>query len=289
MVTDPADMVLVVSHVRWIADPPRLRQSILISAFEGWNDAGEAATLALGQAQRSLGAEQVAEIDAEAFYDFTEARPDVVLDGSRRTIEWPTVSISVHRGFDVDLVFVEGVEPQLRWRTFAAAVAEVAETLDVAMSVTLGALITEAVHTRPTTVYAGSAEPDVCSRLDLEPSTYEGPTGIVGVLNAELAAHGIETASLWGAIPSYVPNAPSPKAALALLERLEALLDVSISPGELPEASAAYEEQIDRLVADDDDTAAYVAEAESRYDETMRGGSGDALIAELEQFLRDQS
>lgn len=275
-------------HVRWTTTPPRLRSAILVAAFEGWNDAGEAASTALGQAERSLGAETVAEIDPEEFFDFTATRPDVALDLHGRRIDWPVNRFSVHRGFDVDLVFLAGTEPQLRWRTFAESVTEVVDRLDVKMVITMGALIAEVVHSRPTTVFGSSSDEAVCRRLDLEPSAYEGPTGIVGVLHAHLAERGHETASLWGTVPSYVPHAPSPKAAMALLERLEQLVDVAIDPGDLPEAAEAYEEQIDVLVADDDETAAYVAAMERRYDESMSEESGPNLIAELERFLRDQ-
>ncbi|MEZ5229610.1 MAG: PAC2 family protein [Acidimicrobiales bacterium] len=217
-------------------------------------------------------------------------RPLVVLDDTKRTIEWPApeFTAAVLADSDRDLVVLAGIEPHLRWKTFANAVVEVAEQLGVSMVVSLGALIADVAHSRPTTVFGSAQDVALAERLDLEPSSYEGPTGIIGVLTNLLHERGIDTLSLWGSIPSYVPHANSPKAALALVDRLGSVLGLPILGGDLVEAAAEYEAQITALVEDDDDTKAYVSSLEAAYDASMRPESSAELIEELENFLRDQ-
>ncbi len=268
---------------------PRLKGGILVYAFEGWSDAGEAASTAIGATIRALGAEPVGELDPEPFYDFTETRPDVSIAGGIRHISWPTTSISIYRAFDGnEFVFVEGPEPQLRWQEFASNIAEVAAELKTTSAISLGALVADVAHSRPTPVRSSSSTPELRRLYRLDAPVYEGPTGILTVLDAALAEHDIPTAALWASIPSYVPHATSPKAALALLEKVEDLADLRIDPDDLHEAAEAYEAQIDSLVSDDDETLAYVAELEQLYDQSVRTDSGRALVAEVEQFLREQ-
>ncbi len=292
-------------HLRWTvpeSDRPTLHRPVLVVAFEGWNDAGDAATTAVERIGDQVDAVKVAGIDPEPFYDFSATRPFVRLDeGGGRRIEWPAndlLAAAFDRDGDEagdaapaphDLIVLRGVEPQLRWRTFAGEIAEFAAEAGVELVVSLGALIADVAHSRPTTVFGTSADPALCDRLDLEPSNYEGPTGIVGVLHDACRQAGVGSVSLWGSVPSYVPHATSPKAALALLDRFGTLTGVPILGGDLVEEAADYERQIDELVDADDETATYVRDLERRYDESMGPDSGDNLISELEEFLREQN
>ncbi|MEY2591477.1 MAG: hypothetical protein QOJ67_3461 [Acidimicrobiaceae bacterium] len=278
-------------HVVWTSRP-RLRRPVLIAAFEGWNDAGEAATFAARYLADQWGARPFATIDPEDFYDFTSTRPQVRLDdGQQREIVWPSNELSACSvpGADLDVIVLLGSEPQLRWRTFCSQIVEVAQAHEVRLAVTLGALLAEVPHSRPVSVIGTAYDPELVRRLDLRQSTYEGPTGIVGVLHDAFRQGGVPSASLWAAVPTYVPGAPSPKAALALIERTTELLAVPVQTTDLQIATAAYERQLDELVADDDDTAAYVAGLEQAADETPADAEPDParLIEEVERFLRD--
>jgi predicted ATP-grasp superfamily ATP-dependent carboligase len=284
--------------VRWERQP-QLRRPLLVVAFEGWNDAGDASSLALGYLAKAWGAERFATIDAEEFYDFTVTRPQVRLDGDGpRRIEWPDIELlSAHvPGSRHDLVLIRGVEPQLRWRTFAGAVVEVARTVKAELAVILGALLADVPHTRPVQVSGTTDDHDLAERLGLAAPSYEGPTGIVGVLHEALRSAGIPTASFWAAVPHYVHQLPSPKAALALVERSAALLGAPVDSLELRAAAQDYERQVSERIADDEDAAAYVAQLEESSDtdwtepeagETLRLGNIDELAAEVERFLRD--
>lgn len=270
---------------------PRLRRPILLAAFEGWNDAGEAASFAVRFLADQWDAQPLATIDPEEFFDFTTTRPEVHLDDEgRREITWPTNELlyGTVPGADVDVVLLAGTEPQLRWRTFCTQIVELAQEFEVGLAVTLGALLAEVPHSRPVTVAGNAYEPELVRRLALQESHYEGPTGIVGVLHDALRTAGVPSASLWAAVPTYVPGAPSPKAALALVERAAELLAVPVATTELEIASASYERQIDALVADDEDTAAYVARLEEEADDegAVVLDDGD-LIEEVERFLRE--
>jgi predicted ATP-grasp superfamily ATP-dependent carboligase len=277
---------------------PRLRAPVLLAAFEGWNDAGEAATFAVRFLADQWGATSFASIDPEEFFDFTTTRPEVRLDeGMMREIVWPSNELlwASVPGADVDVVLLVGTEPQLRWRTFAGEIVDLARELDARLVVTLGALLAEVPHTRPVSIVGNAYDAELVARLGLQHSRYQGPTGIVGVLHDAMRSASIPSASLWGAVPTYVPGAPSPKAALALIERTAELLAVPVQTTELEIASASYERQIDSLVADDDDTAAYVArleadadtiEADDDDDDELDPDDGD-LIEEVERFLRE--
>ncbi|MGF1595622.1 MAG: PAC2 family protein [Acidimicrobiales bacterium] len=276
-------------YLRWTADRPALRDPILLAAFEGWGDAGDAATTAARHIRDRLGGEPFASIDPEPFYDFTVTRPIVRLDKNERVIDWPENEFAA---VDVpaashDLIILVGIEPQLQWRTYTEQILSVVDTFGVKLVVSLGALIADVAHTRPATIYSSGYDRDLNERLDLEPSTYEGPTGIVGVLHDALRTHDTASISLWGTIPGYVPSATSPKAALALVERVGQLLDLSVPTTALEIGAAAYERQVSELVDDNDETRAYVEQLEATYD-SLRPESGAALIEELEQYLRDR-
>ncbi len=257
-------------------------------AFEGWNDAGDAASSAAGFIAQQAGAEPFARLDPECFYDFQTSRPVVRLDGHTRRIEWPENTFSHGSLGGRQLVILRGIEPQLRWRTYAETVTQLAQDAGVDMVVSLGALIADVAHTRPATIYGSALTPELRERLDLEPSTYEGPTGIVGVVHTAAHDAGLDAVSLWGAVPSYVPHARSPKVTKALVERVSRLLDLPILTDTLEAAADEYEQQINRMIADDDDMAEYVANLESEWDAAMSSGSGTELIAKIEEFLKDQ-
>ncbi|HEV2766970.1 MAG TPA: PAC2 family protein [Acidimicrobiales bacterium] len=273
-------------HVRW-ASRPRPDKPVVIAAFEGWNDAGDAATTAARWVRDRWAPDLLAEIDAEEFYDFTATRPRVQLtDDGKREIEWPANTFTVGSAGNIDTVVLLGNEPQLRWRTFCRQIVEVAEALDARLVLTLGALLAEVPHTRPTSVVGTAVDQELIDRLDLARSTYEGPTGIVGVLQDACAGAGLASASLWAAVPAYVPGAPSPKAALALVERTAEVLGVAVVATDLDIAAAAYERQVSEVVVDDDEMTEYVQGLEERFDND-EGVTSASLMEEVERFLRD--
>lgn len=276
-------------HIQWSAQRPELRSPILIAAFEGWGDAGDAATTAARHVRDRLGGEVIGGIDAEPFYDFTSTRPYVRLEGGERQIDWPANEIAVVQvpTSSHDLLVLVGIEPQLQWRTFTNQILSLIDEFKVELVISLGALIADVVHSRPARVYSSGYDPELNEKLDLEPSTYEGPTGIIGVLHDALRTHGTPSLSLWGTVPQYVPHATSPKAALALVERVAQLLELTIPTTALEIGAAAYERQISELVEDNDETRDYVAQLEAAYDSLMPE-DGASLIEELEQYLRDR-
>jgi len=278
------------AHLRW-QHRPDADGPVLIVAFEGWNDAGSAATTALAHAEDLWDAEPFCDVDPEEFYDFSITRPTVQFDDDGvRQLDWPANQFSWARvNDDLEVVTLLGVEPQLRWRTFCEQVTAVATDLDASMVVMLGALLAEVPHTRPTPVYGTAHNRELAESLSLSPSTYEGPTGIVGTLHHALAAAGIPSVSLWAAVPTYVPNAPSPKAALALVARLGALLGVALPADELSVAAGEYESRIDEVLSDDEDSQEWVLQLEADYDERdLEERGGAELVEEVERFLRNQ-
>ena len=276
-------------HVQW-ERRPNLRDPIVIAAFEGWNDAGDAATSAAEFLRDRWSAQAFAEIDPEDFYDFTATRPRVRLDDGERTIEWPRNEISAASisGLERDVVLVIGTEPQLRWRTFCEQILAVVEATGSRLVITLGALLAEVAHSRPVSVIGTSTDPDAMTEMDLQRSTYQGPTGIVGVLQDQCRRHDVPSASLWAAVPTYVPNAPSPKAALALVERTSALLEVGVTTTDLEIAAASYERQVSEVVDSDEETAEYVRSLEERYDDGDEPEDPASLVEEIERFLREE-
>jgi predicted ATP-grasp superfamily ATP-dependent carboligase len=276
-----------------IHERPDLESPILISAFRGWNDGGQGASLAAGYLARLWDAERIADVDPENFFDFQATRPHVKLrDGLTREIDWPETAFYRARpdGLQRDVVLLLGIEPNLRWRAFTELVVDYASDVGVELFVSLGSLLADVPHTRPCPVTGSATDADLVERLGLQASRYEGPTGIVGVLHDACRRADVPSVSFWAAVPHYVSLTPSPRAALALCQRLGSLLDTDIDVRELSEAADGYVEQVSRAVATDADTQAYVEELESRSDEIDESElpSGDALAAELTRFLRER-
>jgi proteasome assembly chaperone (PAC2) family protein len=277
-----------------VHERPELRSPVLVAAFRGWNDGGQAASLAAGYLAKLWNAQRFAEIDPEGFFDFQVTRPQVSLvEGVTRKIEWPETAFR-HAGLpgaERDAVLLTGNEPNVRWKAFTRLIIDVAKELQVELVVTLGSLLADVPHTRAAPVTGSASDAELVERLGLETSRYEGPTGIVGVLHDACRSAGLPSASLWAAVPHYVSLAPSPRAAQALVDRLGSLLGLEIDTEELREAGEAYAEQVSAAVATDEETQAYVEELEQRSDEIPDEGqlpSGDALAAELTRFLRDR-
>jgi proteasome assembly chaperone (PAC2) family protein len=276
-----------------INERPDLESPVLISAFRGWNDGGQGASLAAGYLARLWDAERIADVDPEDFFDFQVTRPHVrLVEGLTREIDWPETAFYRARpdGLERDVVLLLGIEPNLRWRAFTDLVVEFASELGVELFVSLGSLLADVPHTRPCPVTGSASDPELVERLGLQASRYEGPTGVVGVLHDACRRANLPSVSFWAAVPHYVSLTPSPRAALALCERLGSLLDAEIDVRELSEAADGYVEQVSRAVATDADTQAYVEELESRSDEIDESDlpSGDALAAELTRFLRER-
>ncbi len=268
----------------------------MVCAFQGWNDAGDAASSAVSFLAGALGAKRFARIDSEDFYDFQANRPCIRIDGrERREITWPTVEIfeaSAPRA-PRDLVLVQGAEPSMRWRSFSGHIVDLAEALGVQVVVSLGALLGDVPHTRPVAMSGHASDPVLLERLGIQSSSYEGPTGIVGVLHAACADAGLPAASLWAAVPHYVASAASPKAALALLRRVEVLIGVSVDVSELEAAAGDYERQVGLAVQSDPDIQAFVERLEQAAETDERTSpsevpSGDALAREFQRFLRQR-
>src|ERR1700722_1758968 len=285
------------SAVRW-EHRPKLRQPIMIVAFEGWSDAGDAASLAARYLSESWPVRRFATIDAEEFFDFTATRPQVRLvdGGATRRIEWPETLLLAGPipGAGRDVVILRGVEPQLRWRAFSSSVLGVASALGAQMVVTLGALLADVPHTPRVPVTGAAYEPTLAARYGLQISRYEGETGIVGVLHDACTRAGLPSLGLWASVPHYVHQVSSPKAALALGERTAALGGTRLDPVELRAAGEVYVQQVDERVADDEEATAYVAQLEEASDrlaaEAPATGftvpNADSLAAEAERFLR---
>jgi proteasome assembly chaperone (PAC2) family protein len=276
-----------------ITERPSLERPVLIAAFRGWNDGGQGASLAGAFLARQWEAEQFADIDPEEFFDFQVNRPTVRLDeGMQRRLEWPENALYHSRipGTHRDVVLLLGQEPNMRWQRFARLVVDLGVELGVDLVISLGALLADVPHTRPAPVTGSASDQALVEELGLQLSRYEGPTGIVGVLHDAFRTAGVPSVSLWAAVPHYVSLAPSPKAALALCNRLAQLLNVQIDTSELDEASESYQQQVTDAVATDEETAAYVEELEQRADQITEESipSGDSLAAELTRFLRER-
>jgi proteasome assembly chaperone (PAC2) family protein len=283
--------------LRWDRRPNGLRAPALVCAFKGWNDAGESASSALSFLGAGLGAERFAVIDPEEFVDFQATRPTVRLAGGRqREIEWPDIEVFEARipRAPRDLVILAGPEPAYRWRTFCETVLELAEVLGVQLVVTLGALLADVPHSRPVGVTAFATDDALVDRLALDPPTYEGPTGIVGVLHDACDKAGMPSASLWAAVPHYVAVVPNPKGALALVRRLESLVGITVDAAELEDAAGEYERQVSRAVEMDPEVQAFVEKLERTADEEegrpdpSKLPSGDVLAREFQRFLRQR-
>jgi len=281
----------------WDRRPDGLRAPALVCAFSGWNDAGDAATAAVSFLASSLGAERFAQIDPEEFYDFQSTRPRIrLLAGQTREIEWPVVEVMEVRvpRAPRDLVLIRGSEPSMRWRSFGSLVTDLAEALGIQMVVTLGALLADVPHSHPVAMTGLASEAALLERLGLQNTEYEGPTGIIGVLHSLCADAGLPSASLWASVPHYVAAAPNPKAALALVRKLERLVGVSVDATELESAAADYERQVGLAVQSDPDIQAFVerleraAESEQEQLSAEDLPSGDVLARDFQRFLRQR-
>jgi proteasome assembly chaperone (PAC2) family protein len=280
----------------WEGDRPELRSPVLVCAFRGWNDAAAAASTALTAVADSLDAELIARIDPEEYFDFQANRPTISLDeGQTRRIDWPENNLFAARAptADRDLVLLDGTEPNLRWRTFAETVATAADTLGVELIVTLGALIAEVSHTLPVPITGLASSRELVDELELERSSYEGPTGITGVVHDLCRQAGIESASLWAAVPHYVAAVPNPKAALALLRRLEGLTGIALEASELERETTDYEEQIGRAVAANPEIEELVSRIEAEQVDLLGGEdeqlpSADTIAREFQRFLKQR-
>jgi proteasome assembly chaperone (PAC2) family protein len=278
----------------WDGDPPELRAPILVAAFAGWNDAASAATTALEAAAVDLDADVVARIDPEEFYDFQVTRPTIRLtDGQARHVDWPQNTIVAARTeAERDLVLLSGIEPNLRWRSFAEAILDVCERLGVKMVVTMGALIADVAHSRPVPITGLASDPELVERLDLSRSNYEGPTGIVGIVHDQCRQRGVSSASLWAAVPHYVAAVPNPKAALALLRRLEGLTGVAVEASELEDAMERFDKQVDRAVRANPEIQELVQRLEAEQEATFSIGEevpdGDEIAQDFQRFLRQR-
>jgi proteasome assembly chaperone (PAC2) family protein len=286
--------------------PTGLRRPIVIAAFSGWNDAAEAATTAVRYLATTFQAEKFAEIDPEEFYNFGAARPMVRFkpgSETEREIVWPAMEFSISQSPTLPRDLIVGVasEPHLRWKTYCRAVLELARRCEATLVLTLGALLAEVPHTRPVRLVGGASDPELAARLGLRPTRYEGPTGIVGVLNTICREHGMPTASLWANVPHYISGIENPKASLALVHRVLSILNVTTDVSDLDEAGRQFDQNLSEIVAQNAKIAGYIQKLESRDaeeqgEETSDSGETDAsdlppaseLLAEIEQFLRQQ-
>src|SRR5665811_186329 len=281
--------------LQWEHRPDGLRAPALVCAFKGWNDAADAASTAITFVGTALGARRFATIDPEEFYDFQATRPRVKLvDGQAREIVWPAVELFEARvpRAPRDLILMAGSEPSFRWRTFCKLVVELAEVLGTQLVVTLGALLADVPHTRAVSVTGLSSDPALVARLGLAPSSYEGPTGIVGILHAACQQAGLPSASLWAAVPHYIAASPNPKAALALVRKLEAIAGVTVDTSELEDECREYDEHVGRAISANSEIGEMVerieAEQTEQIGETLEIPTADALASEFQRFLRDQ-
>lgn len=272
-----------------IEDIGELDDPILIAAFEGWNDAGEAASAVIEHLSATWDAHPVAALDPEEYYDFQVNRPRVGVENGIRRVTWRTTQLLVATRTTLgrDVVLIHGIEPSFRWRAFIGEILDLATHLQVRTVITLGALMADVAHTRPIPVTATTDDEQLQVQLDLERSLYEGPTGIVGVLADAARLDGFQSVSCWAAVPHYASHTPSPKATLALVARLEELLDAPIDHGDLPDEARAWERGVDELARSDDEVAEYVGALEDAQDTAdLPEASGDAIAKEFERFLR---
>ena len=282
-------------QVRWLSEPT-LAHPVLIAGFTGWNDAGDASSVALRTMIEAWGANALAEIDPEPFTDFATVRPQIKLDDNRqRNIVWPTVGVWSVSLPGTDVILVLGPEPALRWRAFSDQIVGICDRFGVAMAVSLGALLADVPHSRPVQLIGTATEETLIERFELQRSQYEGPTGIVGVLHDALHRAGLATASLWAAVPGYASQVPSPKAAMALIERVCTMIGTPAPLQTLAAGAADYDAHVAALIGDDDDMAEYLSRLEEIVDDVDDGSMDSAepvdpeeLMNEVEQFLREQ-
>ena len=279
--------VLSMSEFGMNIDDSSTKDPIMVIAFAGWNDAGGASTWAIRSLIEKTIATEILTFDSEEFYDFSRERPTVHLDGESRSLSWPKNTISLSN--DGSLLLMEGVEPQLNWQTFTQNILAEAQKYNVSMIITLGSLLAEVPHSRPVLIHGVSENTEINRTYGLQTSSYEGPTGIIGVINQLSTDAGIPNMSFWATVPNYVAGAESPKAALALIERLKTTLNLSLNTTDLEIASSAYERQINQIIEGDEDTSKYVDELENNYDAgDYELASPEDFVKDVENFLRDQ-
>ena len=275
------------SEFGMITDESSTKAPIMVLAFAGWNDAGGASTWAIRSLIEKTIATEIITFDSEGYYDFSRERPTVHLDGESRFLSWPRNTISLSD--DGSLLLMEGVEPQLNWKTFTQNILAEAQNHNVSMIITLGSLLAEVPHSRPVLIHGVSENTQINESYGLQTSSYEGPTGIIGVINQLSTDAGIPNMSLWATVPNYVAGAESPKAALALIEKLKTTLNLSLNTTDLEIASSAYERQINQIIEGDPDTSKYVDELEDNYDAgDYEIASPEDFVKDVENFLRDQ-
>ena len=279
--------VLSMSEFGMNIDDSSTKDPIMVIAFAGWNDAGGASTWAIRSLIEKTIATEILTFDSEEFYDFSRERPTVHLDGESRFLSWPKNTISLSN--DGSLLLMEGVEPQLNWQTFTQNILAEAQKYNVSMIITLGSLLAEVPHSRPVLIHGVSENTEINKSYGLQTSSYEGPTGIIGVINQLSTDAGIPNMSFWATVPNYVAGAESPKAALALIEKLKTTLNLSLNTTDLEIASSAYERQINQIIEGDPDTSKYVDELEDNYDAgDYEVASPEDFVKDVENFLRDQ-
>ena len=279
--------VLSMSEFGMNIDDSTTKAPIMVIAFAGWNDAGGASTWAIRSLIEKTIATEILTFDSEEFYDFSRERPTVHLDGGSRFLSWPKNTISLSN--DGSLLLMEGVEPQLNWQTFTQNILAEAQKYNVSMIITLGSLLAEVPHSRPVLIHGVSENTEINRTYGLQTSSYEGPTGIIGVINQLSTDAGIPNMSFWATVPNYVAGAESPKAALALIERLKTTFNLSLNTTDLEIASSAYERQINQIIEGDEDTSKYVDELEDNYDAgDYEVASPEDFVKDVENFLRDQ-
>jgi predicted ATP-grasp superfamily ATP-dependent carboligase len=284
---DPVDQIRFEEHPK-----PQLTRPAMVCAFSGWNDGGEAATTAAAYLRDRWAASRFASLDPEEFFDFQVTRPTVTLvDGTSRKIDWPANDFFRATLAERDVIVLIGIEPNVRWRTFSDSIVETAKGLEVEVFITLGAFLADVPHTRPSPSTASSGDPSLLKRLGSVPSRYEGPTGITGVLHDTAARAGLPSASIWAAVPHYLPSGPNPRAALSLVEKVGVALEVEVPTDTLARAGESWERQISSMIEENADLVAYVRRLEETADERrelIEMPSGEALAEELERFLREQ-
>lgn len=269
---------------------PVLRSPVAVAAFEGWNDAADASTAVVEHLEEVWKARLIAALDPEEFYDFQVNRPTVTLaDGETRSIEWPTTRFAAAEppGTDRDVVLIRGIEPSMRWRGFCEQVLEICHSLEVSRVVLLGALLADVPYTRPLPISGSASDPNAAARLNLVPTRYEGPTGIVGILHDACARAEVEAVSFWVHVPHYANNPPCPKATLALLHRVEEVLDLPVPMADFAEESAEWEQRVRAAAEQDAELGEYVRELEERVgDAGIQPLTGDEIAKEFEKYLR---
>ena len=260
----------------------------MLAAFEGWNDAADAASGSIEHLEREWGAQPFAAIDPEDYYDYQVNRPTVrLVDGITRRIEWPTTRLSIAKTGEQEVVLLRGLEPNMRWRAFCDELVDFAHELDVHTVVCLAALLADVPHSRPIDMHGSASDEALAQSLGLTRSRYEGPTGVVSVFHEACARAGLKVVTFWASVPHYVAQPPCPKATLSLLHRAEDALDLAIPLGDLPEQARAWEHGVDELAREDSEIAEYIASLEDRESETeLPEASGDAIAKAFERYLR---